>query len=217
MTRTACIWLMFGVLYAASFSWDTSFGGPLTEAEIGKYMNRIASQATDATPQRLQSLRRFMQEDTGDDFVMINVIDMYDKPLAIPGVKDGESSDDVLGKYMQYMYPALFSRASHPVLFGQAANTAMDLMNAPNMHKWTRGAAMRYRSRRDLFEISTNPEFSGSHEFKVAAMAKTIAFPIDPWWQLGDPRLLLALLLALLGSGLSWWSAARHKRQPADA
>ena len=26
-------------------------------------------------------------------------------------------------------------------------------------------------------------------------MQKTIAFPIDPWFQLGDPRVLLALLL----------------------
>ena len=52
--------------------------------------------------------------------------------------------------------------------------------------------------RRDLLEIASNPEFSGSHEFKVAAMRKTIAFPVDPWFQLGDPRLILALLLAVL-------------------
>ena len=41
-------------------------------------------------------------------------------------------------------------------------------------------------------EITMNPEFQGSHEFKVAAMNKTIAFPIDPWFHLGDPRILLA-------------------------
>ena len=77
-------------------------------------------------------------------------------------------------------------------------------MNAPGMAVWDRGALMRYRSRRDLFEISTNPAFQGSHEFKVAAMAKTIAYPLDPWFQLGDPRLVLALILGLIATGLSW-------------
>ena len=33
---------------------------------------------------------------------------------------------------------------------------------------------MRYRSRHDMLEISSNPAFGGSHEFKVAAMAKTM-------------------------------------------
>ena len=61
-------------------------------------------------------------------------------------------------------------------------------------------------------EIATNPEFSGSHEFKVAAMRKTIAFPIDPWMQLGDPRLVLALLLGLIGCGASWRAASRGRR-----
>ncbi len=204
MNRITWVWLICGVIYVLFFSWYTSFGGPLTEAEIETYIEHFSRQGGDATPERLAQLRRFMEEDTGGDFVMINVIDMYETPLAMPGVDASDTSDDVLNKYMQYMYPALFARASHPVLFGEAANTAMDLMNAPGMQKWTRGAAMRYRSRRDLFEISSNPAFSGSHEFKVAAMAKTIAFPIDPWWHLGDPRLILALLLGLVASLLSW-------------
>jgi hypothetical protein len=210
MKSISWIWITLGTVYVAFFGWYTSFGGPLTTAEIETYMAYFEQEGADATPESLKTLRRFMEEDTGDDFVMINVIEMYDTPLAIPGVEPGESSDEVLAKYMEYMYPALFSRASHPVIFGEAANVAMDLMNAPGMHTWTRGAGMRYRSRRDLFEIATNPAFSGSHEFKVAAMAKTIAFPIDPWMQLGDPRLVLGLILALIGSSLSWWTTARR-------
>lgn len=212
MSRVMWIWLVCSAIYLLFFSWYTSFKGPLTEAEIEQYMTFFQDEAADATPERLANLRRFMQEDTGDDFVMVNVIDMYDQPLAVPGVEASDSSDDVLNKYMQYMYPALFARASHPVLFGEAASSALDLMNAPDMHKWTRGAGMRYRSRRDMLEISTNPEFSGAHEFKVAAMAKTIAFPIDPWLQLGDPRLILGLFLAFLASSLSWWSTLSRQR-----
>lgn len=210
MSGTGWVWTICIVIYLVFFSWYTSFGGPLSDAEIDAYMAWFERDEA-ATPERLAHMRRFMEEDTGDDFVMINVIDMYDKPLPIPGVAPTDTSNDVLNKYMEYMYPALFSRASHPVIFGQAANVAMDLMNAPGMHRWTQGAGMRYRSRRDLLEIATNPEFAGSHEFKIAAMAKTIAFPIDPWWQLGDPRLVLALFLGLVGCAISWLLSARAR------
>ncbi len=210
MTRTRWIWAVLVALYALFFGWYTSFGGPLSEEEIAHFMSLAESQDPPPAPEDLDRLRRFMEEDTGDDFVMVNVIDMYDTPLQIEGVEPGESSDEVLAKYMAYMTGALFSRACHPVLFGEAANTAMDLMNADGMESWTRGAGMRYRSRRDLFEIAMNPAFAGSHEFKVAAMRKTIAFPIDPWFQLGDPRLVLALLLGLIGCALSWREASRR-------
>ena len=209
MTRTRWIWLVLIGLYAAFFSWYTSFGGPLTEEEIDRYLAHFESREPALPPDGLARLRKFMEEDTGDDFVMVNVIDMYETPLQIEGVEPGETSDEVLAKYMAYMSPALFARACHPVLYGQAANSAMDLMNAPGMEEWTAGAGMRYRSRRDMLEIATNPAFAGSHEFKVAAMRKTIAFPIDPWIQLGDPRLVLALLLGLIGCGLSWREALR--------
>ena len=167
MTRTRTIWAVLAGIYAIFFSWYTSFGGPLSEAEVDHYIGIMASQEPPPSPERVAVLRRFLEEDTGDDFVMVNVIDMYETPLQIEGVEPGESSDDVMAKYMEYMYPALFSRASHPVLFGQAANTAMDLMNADGMESWTTGAGMRYRSRRDLMDIATNPAFQGSHEFKV--------------------------------------------------
>ena len=213
MTRTRWIWLVLAVVYAAFFGWYTSFGGPLTAQEVDQYMTLFAEREDPPPPETLALLRRFLEEDTGDDFVMINVIDMYDEPLPMEGVEPGETSDEVLDKYMAYMMPALISRASHPVLYGTAANSAMDLMNADGMEKWTTGAGMRYRSRRDMMEITVNPAFRGSHDFKIAAMAKTIAFPVDPWFQLGDPRLVLALLFGLIGCGLSWREAARSSER----
>ena len=210
MTRTQWTWVILVGLYSAFFSWYTSFEGPLSAEEIEYYLGQIESREPAVAPERVAMLRKFMEEDTGDDFVMVNVIDMYETPLQIEGVAPGESSEDVLAKYMAYMFPELISRACHPVLYGEAANTAMDIMNADGMERWTRGAGMRYRSRRDLLEIAGNSDFEDSHEFKVAAMRKTIAFPIDPWLQLGDPRVVLALLLGLIGCALSWRNAARR-------
>jgi hypothetical protein len=211
MTRTHWIWAILVSLYVLFFSWYTSFGGPLTEEEIAHYISLAESGEPAATPERIARIRKFMEEDTGDDFVMINVIDMYDTPLQVEGVELWESSEDVLAKYMEYMFPQLFKRACHPVLFGTAAANAMDIMNADGMERWSTGAGMRYRSRRDMLDIAMNPEFVASHDFKIAAMAKTIAFPIDPWIQGGDPRFVLALILAALGCGLSWREALKSR------
>ncbi len=213
VTRTRWIWLVLFGINALFFSWYTSFGGPLTGDEVEHYMGLMESRQPAPPPERIAEFRAFMEEDTGDDFVMINLIDMYDTPLQIEGVEPGETSDEVMAKYMEFMIPQLFRRACHPVFYGQAANTAMDLMNAPGMEAWTTGAGMRYRSRRDMLEIASNPAFLGSHDFKIAAMRKTIAFPIDPWLQLGDPRFVLLLLLSLIGCGLSWRVAAQESRK----
>lgn len=191
------IWgTLFG-LYGLFFFWYTSFGGPLTAEEIAGYVGRM--EARGAAPEEVARLREFLEADTGDDFVMMNVIQLHDTPADVPGLEPGESSADVLDRYMAYMWPALLSRACHPVILGQAAAPALDVWGIDGDGRWTQAAFMRYRSRRDLLEIAGNPDFQGPHDFKVAAMARTIAFPADPWYHAGDPRLLLALVLAVLG------------------
>ncbi len=207
MTKAKWLWLVLAVLYASFFSWYTSFKGPLTPEEIDHYMGLASARGEGQEP--LAHLRRFMEEDTGDDFVMLNAIELYETPQMIEGVTPGQTSQQVLDQYMDYMGAALIAHASHPIFFGYAASSAMDLMNADGMEHWTQGAAMRYRSRRDMLEISLNSDFSAAHKFKVAAMAKTIAYPLDPWGQLGDPRLVLFLLFGFIGSSLSWFWAAR--------
>ena len=78
----------------------------------------------------------------------------------------------------------------------------MDLMGldgVEGIETWDQAGMMRYRSRRDMLEIVTNPQFAGRHDFKFAAIEKTIAYPIDPWFHLGDPRLLLAFVFGVIG------------------
>jgi hypothetical protein len=211
VTATKWTWLVLATLYTAFFSWYTSFEGPLTEEEIEHYLAISVELSPDAPPEYSDNLRKFMEEDTGDDFVMINIIDIYDKPRQVEGVEPDESSDEVLAKYMEYMLPAMLSRASHPVFRGVSVSPrALDIMNAEGMEVWDSAAGVRYRSRRDLLEIGTNPAFQGRHEFKVAAMAKTIAFPVGPFNYLGDPRLILALLFALIGCAICWLAASRR-------
>ena len=98
MTVTKCTWLVISVIYVGFFSWYTSFKGPLSQQEIDHYLGKV-----NATPEELASFRKFMEDDDGDDFVMINIMEMYDTPLQIDGVEPGATTDEVLAKYMEYM------------------------------------------------------------------------------------------------------------------
>lgn len=193
MSLRLMVWAVPAVLYAVFFFWYTSFGGPLTEQEIERYVSVFEERGGDA--QGLARLRAFLESDTGNDFLMINNLHMKDTPDEVEGVEPGDSSDDVMAKYMEYMWPALLARASHPVMFGPAVSDALDVVGIEGARVWNRGAAMRYRSRRDMMEITVNPAFSGRHDFKTASLEKTIAFPIEDGLPLTDPRVLLFFVL----------------------
>ena len=208
MIRPLFAWVALSLVWLIFWSWYTSFEGPLTAAEVAFVVERAEAQGAPA--EDLAHLKRFLEADTGDDFVMINLIEMNDPPPKMDGVPEDATSQDLMGRYMEHMYPELFKRASHPVLFGQAAAPALDLWGIEGAEEWTRVGLMRYRSRRDLLEIGGNPAFQGPHEFKIAALSKTIAFPVDPWFSAGDPRFLLALILIIFGLTNSlYWAKAR--------
>ena len=129
---------------------------------------------------------------------MVNNIDMNESPPNVEGAEPGESAADLMGRYMAHMIPALLARACHPVLMGSAVYPSMDLVGIEGAENWDQAALFRYKSRRAFLEIVTNPAFNGKHQFKTAALEKTIAFPIEPNLYPSDPRLLLGLILLAL-------------------
>ena len=193
-------WIVLAVVYAAFVGWYTNWQGPLTQSEVEAAVERMAQ---DGSSEGVARLRKFLESDTGDDFVMVNLIDSPDKPKPAPGIGPDDTTEEVIGRYMAHMWPELLKRACHPVMMGMAATDALDVWGIEGAEHWSQAGLMRYRSRRDLIEIAGNPDFQGPHEFKIAAMTKTIAFPIDPWFQLGDPRLVLGLVFFGLASSVS--------------
>jgi len=183
-------WIALAILWGAFSFWYTSFGGPLSEAEIDGYLERAASQGRDG--ETLAMLEGFMRADDGEHFVMVNVLDLA--PV---------DAEENMGRYMAHMWPALLSRACHPIFAGSSIASAMDLSGvteaAGGAEVWDQAALMRYRSRRDLLDIAFDPAFLEPHVFKMEALTKTIAFPVKPVLAFGDPRLLLAALLLIVG------------------
>jgi hypothetical protein len=192
------LWLVPGVIYVVFCLWYTNLGGPLSNAEIDSFVAQLEQNG--ATAARIASIRRFMEEDSGNQFIMINALDMRENPPDLPATGPDATASDLINHYMEHMYPAQFARASHPIFFGRAVSDAMDISGIDGAEHWEMGALFRYRSRRDIMAISTNPLFAERHDYKMGALEKTIAYPVEPSLYLSDPRLLLALILFSLVS-----------------
>lgn len=190
------IWLVPALLYALFFAWYTDLGGPLSDAEVDHYVATMKS--NDRPTDVIAFMKAFAKQDTGRQFLMVNNIDMNENPPNVEGAEPGESAADLMGRYMAHMIPALLARACHPVLMGSAVYPSMDLVGIEGAENWDQAALFRYKSRRAFLEIVTNPAFNGKHQFKTAALEKTIAFPIETSLYPSDPRLLLGLILLAL-------------------
>ena len=190
MRRSLVLWSILAALYLGFRLWYDGGGGPLTPEEIARYVAVFEERGVE--PARVEKMREFLATDTGSDFVMANFIRFQDDP-------DAQQDMD---RYMAHMYPELFKRACHPVLAGPVVARALDYWGLENGERWSMVGLVRYRSRRDVMEISTNPAFGDAHRFKAAAMAQTIAIPVEPFLQLGSPRWLAAGALLTLGAVL---------------
>ena len=188
MRRSLVLWSILAALYLGFRLWYDGGGGPLTPEEIQRTV--AAFEARGVEPARLEKMREFLASDTGEEFVMANFIHFADRP---------EARAD-LDRYMAHMYPELFKRACHPVLAGPVVARALDYWGIEDGERWSMVGLVRYRSRRDVVEISSNPAFADAHQFKALAMAQTIAIPVEPTLMLGSPRWLVGGALVTLGA-----------------
>jgi len=209
MNKSLRSWFILIFIYCTFFVWYTDLGGKLDSNEIATYLvkmqdNREAvgfssPEEKERAKEQGAIIEGFMREDSGRQFFVVNNIDMSENPQDVEGAQPGEDADQLMGRYMEHMYAELFKRASHPVFLGSAVSTAIDIVGIENAESWDSAALMRYKSRRAFMEIVSNPKMLGKHEFKIAALNKTIAYPVETVVYLSDPRLLLGLILIIIG------------------
>ena len=202
-------WFILIFIYCTFFVWYTDLGGKLDSDEIATYLFKMQDNreavgfSSPAEKERAKEqgviIEEFMREDTGRQFFVVNNIDMSENPQDVEGAQPGEDADQLMSRYMEHMYAELFKRASHPVFLGNAVSPAIDIVGIENAKSWDSAALMRYKSRRAFMEIVSNPKILGKHEFKIAALNKTIAYPVETVIYLSDPRLLLGFILIIIG------------------
>ena len=198
------IFIIAIVVYALFFLWYTNLSGPMSDQEIDEAI--IGLRANGMAENNIEHWERFMRSDTGDQFIMLNNIDMNPSPPKMPDTPEGATAQELMDVYMEHMYSEQFKRACHPVFFGEVVHETLDITGIENARSWTHGALFRYRSRGDLIQIALNPNSKDRHEYKIAALTKTIAYPIEPTIYPSDARFILFLILL---SGVSLIIALR--------
>ena len=193
------IWGTAALLYAGFSLWYNSVRGPLTPPEVDAYMERLRTQSG-ATAEKLTPVRAFLDADDGREFFMVNLIRMREGLVKEPGTGHEKPAREVLSGYSRYFLAAVFRRAGHPVFGGRAAGSYVEHWGTEPDPGWTFALAVRYRSRRDMIKLATDPRFAPAHAYKVTAMANTFAFPVSPGYVLLGGRVSIALVVALLAA-----------------
>ncbi|MEZ4281814.1 MAG: hypothetical protein R3F21_19595 [Myxococcota bacterium] len=191
------IWLAAVSLYGVFLLWYENWRGALRPEEIASFAEAIEARGLGDASGR-ESLLRFMEQDDGREFMMLNLVRMNPDPLPHPETGEPTPAGRLLRRYLGTFLPRLARRAGHPLLQARKVGGYVDSWNAAPDPGWSFIGYMRYRSRRDLMEMILTPGFEGAHAFKLAAMPTTFSFPTQPTISLyAGPRIWLALGLAL--------------------
>lgn len=194
------IWVGAVVLYAAFSLWYNNWSGPLDSAEIEVYAERLAASPETRDPERAAAMRAFLESDDGGEFFMVNLIRLHPGPVTLPGSDETESASAVLERYTRPFLGGALRRATHPAFAGPAAGSYLESWGVEPDPGWTFAGIIRYRSRRDVMDLATDPQFADIHAYKLAAIANTLAFPVAPSRIHTGPKLLVPLVLALVAA-----------------
>lgn len=210
---TAWVWALACLAYAAFLAWYRNWRGALTAAQAEGYLARMESSGIGETGRNeLETMRTFLTQDDGREFLMLNLVRVSKAPVADPNTGALTPAARVLEGYTRVFLPALFARGGHPALVARKVGGYFDAWGVEADPGWTIVGVMRYRSRRDLAELVLMPQFAFAHDFKHAAMPATFSFPtqvrmtgyLSPTVTVGLALALLAALaqvLLLLGTG----------------
>jgi hypothetical protein len=191
------IWLAAAVAYAAFRLWYDNWRGPLSAAEVGHFIAHMA-QSPSAEVNDMETVRAFLAKDDGREFVMLNLVRL--NPDKVPHPRSGEllPAAEAMRGYTREFIPMLLRRGGHPAIVARPIGGYVDAWNVAPDPGWSLVGFMRYRSRRDMALLATDPRFSGAHAFKIAAMPVTFSFPTSPMLMLFiSPRIWVGLVLAL--------------------
>jgi hypothetical protein len=197
---SAWIWAAAVAVYAAFRAWYDNWRGPVTQAEVDAFLAGMRGTPS-AEHNDLEILRRFLLEDDGREFFMVNLVKVQQGDAVHP--EDGRRvpARALMQHYMRAFVPALLRRGGHPAIAARKIGGYVDAWRVTPDPGWTIVGYMRYRCRRDLMALVADPRFLAMHPYKIAATAETFSFPSRPLLTtMAGPRIWVAMVLALLAS-----------------
>ena len=172
-------WLIATALSTAFLLWHQPwFGKPLTAAEIDAAFAVSVDRATALPESEKVKLRAFFASDDGRPFYNVNL--MLYRDVAIyadgnqrPGIRTGTDAADA---YSRAIIPLLLARGSYPVFISSKISNLLE-EGAPGADFFQEVAIVRYRSRRDMLEMISHPNYLAGGPHKFASLAKNVAVP----------------------------------------
>jgi hypothetical protein len=169
------VWGVALAAYAMFLGWYVNWRGPLSKAEIEQLMARMrANNVGHGDQDEMPVMQRFLEEDDGREFFMLNVIRISDSDVADPATGKMRPAREVMAGYTRMFMPALFARGGHPALAARRIGGMVDTWGLKEVPEWSMVGYMRYRSRRDIAHLVCNPRFGG---FPTRPMIMTLASP----------------------------------------
>jgi hypothetical protein len=222
LTASRVRWAFLASIYAAFYFWYGGSGDPMSPEDVERYMARLAERGADQEakgrgPERADSdvqlnLRRFLETDDGQEFVMLNLNVYRDAPKYADDVEGREaiaSAAEAEDEYQRRVAPLLLSRACHP-LVGVEPAVLLGGTGDFERQDWSFASMVRYRSRRDFVEFILTPEFSQDVGHKWAALSRSTAMATIPVVSFATVRLLPLLILIVIGLLLDRIGARPH-------
>ena len=193
------IWVTTLLVYVAFRLWYDGLRKPLTAEEIEEYTGLFEERDGAGDEVDLAVMRKFLEEDDGKEFIMMNLLQYNPSPMKHPDTGQDAQADSILQEYFRPFMGQVIRRAGHPVIAGRAVGGYLDAWNTPPDPGWHGAGLIRYRSRRDIIELSlASAKFQDLHKYKVAALKQTVAIPTQTQMGLyASPRVTVAMALAL--------------------
>lgn len=209
------IWISVPALYAVFSLWYFNWQGPITQPEIERFVASFETRA-DGQHTSVETLRRFFEEDDGRGFVMLNQVQIHEKPVAHPVTGKLMDGRTLLTEYFEPFAIGLVLRGGHPVFQARTVGGPVDSWNADDNVSFSATAMMRYRSRRDLMELIMDPAFTDGHIYKLAAIERTISYPTQVFFNtsLAPPAAVFVLLLLFASIAQNLVNLRRSSKPP---
>lgn len=192
------VWAAAAFLYLIFALWYFNWKGPLKADEIEKYVDRITASQSPTDP---DVLRKFMEDDDGKEFIMLNLVRFHEGEVTHPETGVASTGPELIQGYFGPFSKALFKKGGHPVLMARKKGGYIDSWNTTADEGFHIVSMMRYRSRRDLMALASDPRFGDSHKFKLAAIDATTSFPTQRQMSTYlSPKIWVPVILILLAS-----------------
>lgn len=194
------VWPIAAVLYVCFRLYYDNWRGRLSADEIDAFMTAVQA-GGGGELNDLATVREFLEDDDGREFVMVNLLRVPDNEVTDPDSGAKVPAENMFRAYTKAFVPRLVKHGGHPALASRKVGGYVDAWMVDPDPGWTVVGFTRYRSRRDMMKMAADPTFEDAHKYKVLGVAETFSFPTQTALRLYvTPRVWVFLVLALIAA-----------------